>query len=62
MSDEKPTKLKLILEKRKISQSELYDRIKSSCFVQTKNGNEYKITPNEIIEKDEFIDTQLKRQ
>lgn len=84
MNDEKPTKLKLILEKRKISQSELYDRIKSSCksylgkdvismIVNGKKKNyeiytllklcvALNVTPNEIIEKDEFIDTQLKRQ
>jgi DNA-binding Xre family transcriptional regulator len=82
MSTEKPTKLKLILEKRNISQSDLYEKIKSSCksylgkdvismIVNGKKKNyeiytllkicvALNITPNEIIEKDEFIQTQLK--
>ena len=29
--EQRPTKLKLILDKRRMSQSELYDKIKSSC-------------------------------
>ena len=82
MSTEKPTKLKLILEKRNISQSDLYEKIKSSCksylgkdvismIVNGKKKNyeiytllkicvALNITPNEIIEMDEFIQTQLK--
>ena len=47
MSD-KPTKLKLILDKRNISQSQL-----KICVALN-------VTPNELIEKDEFIETQLK--
>ena len=82
MQDEKPTKLKLILDKRNISQSELYERIKNTCnsylgkdvismIVNGKKKNyeiytllkicvALNITPNEIIEKDDFIDTQIK--
>lgn len=81
MSD-KPTKLKLILDKRNISQSQLHDKIKSSCksylgkdvismIVNGKKKNyeiytlmkicvALNVTPNELIEKDEFIETQLK--
>jgi DNA-binding Xre family transcriptional regulator len=80
---DKPTKLKLILEKRNISQSELFDKIKSSCnsylgkdvismIVNGKKKNyeiytllkicvALNVTPNELIEKDEFINTQLKK-
>lgn len=76
------TKLKQILDKKNISQSELYDRIKSNCnnylgkdviskIVNGKKSNyeiftllkicvALNVTPNEIIEKDEFIKTQLK--
>jgi len=81
MSD-KPTKLKLILDKRNISQSQLHDKIKSTCnsylgkdvismIVNGKKKNyeiytllkicvALNVTPNELIEKDEFIRTQLK--
>jgi DNA-binding Xre family transcriptional regulator len=80
---DKPTKLKLILEKKNISQSELFDKIKSSCnsylgkdvismIVNGKKKNyeiytllkicvALNVTPNELIEKDEFINTQLKK-
>lgn len=76
------TKLKQILDKKNISQSELYDRIKSNCnsylgkdviskIVNGKKTNyeiftllkicvALNITPNEIIEKDDFIKSQLK--
>lgn len=78
----KPTKLECILDKRNISQSELHDKIKSSCksylgkdvismIVNGKKRNyeiytllkicvALNVTPNELIEKDEFIETQLK--
>jgi DNA-binding Xre family transcriptional regulator len=76
------TKLKQILDKKNISQSELYDRIKSTCnsylgkdviskIVNGKKTNyeiftllkicvALNITPNEIIEKDDFVKSQLK--
>lgn len=79
---DKPTKLKLLLEKKKISQSELYDIIKANCksylgkdvismIVNGKKKNyeiytllkicvALNVTPNEIIEKDDFIKTQIK--
>jgi DNA-binding Xre family transcriptional regulator len=80
--EQRPTKLKLILDKRRMSQSELYDKIKSSCksylgkdvismIVNGKKKNyeiytllklcvALNVTPNELIEKDDFIETQLK--
>jgi DNA-binding Xre family transcriptional regulator len=76
------TKLKQILDKKNISQSELYDRIKFTCnsylgkdviskIVNGKKTNyeiftllkicvALNITPNEIIEKDDFVKSQLK--
>lgn len=76
------TKLKQILDKKNISQSELYDRIKSNCnsylgkdviskIVNGKKSNyeiftllkicvALNVTPNDIIEKDDFIKSQLK--
>lgn len=78
----KETKIKQILEKRNITQGELYEKIKSSCnsylgrdviskIVNGKKKNyeiytllkicvALNVTPNEIIEKDDFIETQLK--
>lgn len=77
------TKLKQILDKKNISQSELYDRIKSTCnsylgkdviskIVNGKKSNyeiftllkicvALNVTPNDIIEKDDFVKTQIKR-
>lgn len=78
----KQTKIKQILIKKNISQSELFNRIKSTCksylgkdvisrIVNGKKVN-YEIhtllkiclaldcTPNELIEKDDFIKEQLK--
>lgn len=78
----KETKIKQILEKRNITQGELYEKIKASCnsylgrdviskIVNGKKKNyeiytllkicvALNVTPNEIIEKDDFIETQLK--
>ena len=75
------TKIKKILIERKISQSELFDKIKSiskthlgkdviSKIVNGKKQNyelftllkiciALNVSPNEIIEKDEFINTQI---
>ena len=68
------TKIKKILIERKISQSELFHKIKSiskthlgkdviSKIVNGKKQNYELFTllkiPNEIIEKDEFINTQI---
>jgi DNA-binding Xre family transcriptional regulator len=77
------TKLKQILDKKNISQSELYDRIKSTCnsylgkdviskIVNGKKQNyeiytllkicvALNVTPNEIIEKDDFVKSQIKK-
>jgi DNA-binding Xre family transcriptional regulator len=77
------TKLKKILIEKNISQTELYERIKSSCnsflgkdviskIVSGKKQNyelftllkicvALNVTPNDLIEKEEFVNTQLKR-
>jgi len=76
------TKLKQLLVKRNITQSELYEIIKERCksylgkdvISRIVNGKKQNyeiytllkicmaldITPNQIIEKDDFIETQLK--
>tara|TARA_R110002110_G_scaffold340576_1_gene550727 strand:- start:423 stop:668 length:246 start_codon:yes stop_codon:yes gene_type:complete len=76
------TKLKQILDKKKMSQSELYYLIKDNCnsylgkdvisrIVNGKKQNyeiytllkiclALNVTPNQIIEKEDFINTQLK--
>jgi DNA-binding Xre family transcriptional regulator len=82
-NENKQTKIKQVLERKNISQSELFDRIKNNCnthlgkdviskIVNGKKTN-YEIftllklcvaldvTPNEIIEKDDFISSQLKK-
>ena len=78
----KQTKLKIILKKRNMTQSELYNIIKDNCksylgkdvisrIVNGKKQNyeiytllkicmALNVTPNQIIEKDSFINTQLK--
>ncbi len=78
----KQTKLKLLLEKRNMTQSELYNIIKENCksylgkdvisrIVNGKKQNyeiytllkicmALNVTPNQIIEKDTFVDTQIK--
>jgi len=78
----KQTKLKLLLEKRNMTQSELYNIIKDNCksylgkdvisrIVNGKKQNyeiytllkicmALNVTPNQIIEKDSFVDTQIK--
>lgn len=78
----KQTKLKLLLEKRNMTQSELYNIIKDNCksylgkdvisrIVNGKKQNyeiytllkicmALNVTPNQIIEKDLFVDTQIK--
>jgi len=78
----KQTKLKLLLEKRNMTQSELYNIIKDNCksylgkdvisrIVNGKKQNyeiytllkicmALNVTPNQIIEKDSFADTQIK--
>tara|TARA_R110002167_G_scaffold33284_2_gene106963 strand:+ start:3297 stop:3539 length:243 start_codon:yes stop_codon:yes gene_type:complete len=78
----KQTKLKLLLEKRNMTQSELYNTIKDNCksylgkdvisrIVNGKKQNyeiytllkicmALNVTPNQIIEKDTFVDTQIK--
>ena len=84
MSEEiKETKLKQLLDKKNISQTDLYERIKSNCksylgkdviskIVNGKKTNyeiytllkiclALNVTPNERIEKDDFVNTQLKR-
>ena len=77
------TKIKKILEKRNMTQTDLFNSIKSNCnnylgkdviskIVNGKKENyeiftllkicvALNVTPNEIIEKNEFIDTQLKK-
>lgn len=79
----KETKIKQLLDKRKISQTDLYDKIKDTCnthlgkdviskIVNGKKTNyeiytllkicvALNVTPNEIIEKDDFVNTQLKK-
>lgn len=79
----KETKLKQLLDKRKMSQTDLYDKIKNECktllgkdviskIVNGKKTNyeiytllkicvALNVTPNEIIEKDDFVNTQLKK-
>jgi DNA-binding Xre family transcriptional regulator len=76
------TKLKRILIKKNMSQTDLYDKIKSDCksylgkdviskIVNGKKQNyeiytllkicvALNVTPNEIIEKNHFVETQLK--
>lgn len=78
----KQTKLKLLLEKRNMTQSELYNIIKDNCksylgkdvisrIVNGKKQNyeiytllkicmALNVTPNQIIEKDTFVNTQIK--
>ena len=78
----KQTKLKILLKKRNMTQSELYNIIKDNCksylgkdvisrIVNGKKQNyeiytllkicmALNVTPNQIIEKDCFINTQLK--
>ena len=78
----KQTKLKILLKKRNMTQSELYNIIKDNCksylgkdvisrIVNGKKQNyeiytllkicmALNVTPNQIIEKDSFINTQLK--
>ena len=78
----KQTKLKLLLEKRNMTQSELYNIIKDNCksylgkdvisrIVNGKKQNyeiytllkicmALNVRPNQIIEKDTFVDTQIK--
>ena len=78
----KQTKLKLLLEKRNMTQSELYNIIKDNCksylgkdvisrIVNGKKQNyeiytllkicmALNVTPNQIIEKDSFVKTQIK--
>jgi DNA-binding Xre family transcriptional regulator len=75
------TKLKKILDKKNMTQTDLYHKIKSTCksylgrdviskIVTGKKQNyemftllkicvALNVTPNEIIEKNDFIDTQL---
>ena len=77
------TKLKQILDKKKMSQSELYYLIKDNCnsylgkvvisrIVNGKKQNyeiftllkicmALNVTPNQVIEKDSFIETQIKK-
>jgi len=77
------TKLKLLLEKRNMTQSELYTIIKDNCksylgkdvisrIVNGKKQNyeiytllkicmALNVTPNQIIEKEGFLETQLKK-
>ena len=77
------TKIKKILEKRNMTQTDLFNAIKSNCnnylgkdviskIVNGKKENyeiftllkicvALNVTPNEIIEKNKFIDTQLKK-
>jgi len=77
------TKLKQILEKRKMSQSDLFHIIKDNCnsylgkdvisrIVNGKKQNyeiftllkicmALNVTPNQVIEKDSFIETQIKK-
>ena len=77
------TKIKKILEKRNMTQTDLFNDIKSNCnhylgkdviskIVNGKKENyeiftllkicvALNVTPNEIIEKNQFIDTQLKK-
>ena len=79
----KETKLKQLLDKRKMSQTDLYDKIKNDCktllgkdviskIVNGKKTNyeiytllkicvALNVTPHEIIEKDDFVNTQLKK-
>lgn len=79
-----PTKLKKILQQKKMSQNDLFEKIKSSCnsylgkdviskIVNGKKQNyelftllkicvALNVTPNDLIEKDDFIKTQLKQQ
>ena len=76
------TKLKQLLEKRNMTQSELYEIIKDNCksylgkdvisrIVNGKKQNyeiytllkicmALNVTPNQLIEKDNFINSQLK--
>jgi DNA-binding Xre family transcriptional regulator len=76
------TKLKKILESKNMSQTDLYDKIKSTCvthlgkdviskIVTGKKQNfelftllkicvALNVTPNDLIEKEEFIKTQIK--
>tara|TARA_B100001059_G_C17596724_1_gene457435 strand:+ start:328 stop:570 length:243 start_codon:yes stop_codon:yes gene_type:complete len=78
----KQTKLKLILEKRNMTQSELYNLIQDNCktylgkdvisrIVNGKKQNyeiytllkicmALNVTPNQIIEKESFLNTQIK--
>ena len=78
----KQTKLKILLKKRNMTQSELYNIIKDNCksylgkdvisrIVNGKKQNyeiytllkicmALNVTPNQIIEKDSFINSQLK--
>jgi DNA-binding Xre family transcriptional regulator len=82
MNEIRKTKLKQILDKRNISQVQLYELIKEKSITylgkdvisKIVNGkkNNYEIytllkicvalniTPNELIDKDDFINTQLK--
>jgi len=77
------TKIKKILAEKNMSQTDLYERIKSSCktylgkdviskIVSGKKQNfelftllkicvALNVTPNDLIEKEEFVNTQLKR-
>jgi DNA-binding Xre family transcriptional regulator len=79
-----PTKLKKILQQKKMSQNDLFEKIKSSCnsylgkdviskIVNGKKQNyelftllkicvALNVTPNDLIEKDDFIKTQLKQK
>jgi DNA-binding Xre family transcriptional regulator len=83
MVKNKETKLKKILQEKRISQTELYNLIKQQCksylgrdvisrIVNGKKTN-YELytllkiccalncTPNQIIEKDDFVRTQIRR-
>lgn len=77
------TKIKKILEKRNMTQTDLFNSIKSNCktylgkdviskIVNGKKENyeiftllkicvALNVTPNDLIEKNEFINTQLKK-
>ena len=79
----KETKLKKILKNRNLSQTDLYELIKSNCktylgkdviskIVNGKKENyeihtllkicvALNVTPNDVIEKNDFINTQLKK-
>ena len=80
---EKETKLKSILKEKRMSQTELYNRIKEECIVgigldviskiySGKKSNYHidtllkicvalNVTPNDIIEKENFIKVRLKK-